>query len=161
MQRLYYKNCLWNFSLVKNWNKWSIGKKNKKIVLVFSRLILPYIEAWSHSQLIITNTLKVKIHKWYVKYSTQYYFPTEMNPLEIKTEIYVIIILFLLLKLCSMNFCFLPMRQSLQMQCDVLCPLGGDLPTLITYTFSCSLSLALDKNWNLITAAAHLPGYLR
>ena len=37
--------------------------KKKKTVLIFSRLILPYIETWSHSKLIITNTLKVKIHK--------------------------------------------------------------------------------------------------
>lgn len=79
--------------------------KKKKTVLIFSRLILPYIETWSHSKLIITNTLKVKIHKLYVIYSTQYYFSTEMNPLEIKTEIHIIITLFLLFQLCSMNFC--------------------------------------------------------
>ena len=83
-----------------------------------------------------------------------------MNPLEIKTEIYVIITLFLLFTALLYEFFFMPMRQSLQMQCDVLCPLGGDLPTLITYTSSCSLSLASDKNCNLMTAAAHLPGFL-
>lgn len=110
---------------------------------------------------LITNTLKVKIHKWYVKSTTQFYLSTKKNPLEIKTEIRVIITRFLFFRFFSECLFHANEAQSLQVRRDAICPLGGDLPTLITYNSSSALSLALDKNWNLITAAAHLHRFLR
>lgn len=69
------------------------------------------------SKWLITNTLKVKIHKWYVKSSTQFYLSTKKNPLEIKTEIRVIVTRFLFFRFFSE--CFTPTRHNL-CKCDVM-----------------------------------------
>lgn len=87
------------------------------------------------NRLIINTTLRVKILKWCVKTSTQSCFSTQKNRLEIKTEVCVIITHFLL-RLLLLSWLFTDFLfhsdEAVCVKGHAICPLGGDLPTLIT-----------------------------
>lgn len=81
-------------------------------------LCLPFLMARQavKSSCWITSTRRVKILKWCVKTPTQLCFPTEENPLEIKTEMYVtithLLLPLLLLFRMFVNFCFTRTRPA-------------------------------------------------
>lgn len=125
------------------------------------RLLLRTVSQGVESNCGITSTQKIL--KWCVKTPTQFCFPPEKNPLEIKAEMFAtmrrLLLPWRLLFRLLVDFVSLD-EAGLQGEGGAVRPLGGDLPTFITSTLWGGLPLAFDKNWNLITAAAHLLRFL-